>query len=214
MKYKCTICGYIYDDAAGRWEDLPEDWKCPVCGAPKSAFVPLEENVKKEEKKPVSSSPYASKPHEMSALELSMICSNLARGCEKQYMTKQMEEFRQLAAFFRAQEPPAEEADTEKLLALVEEDLHSGYPAARQAAEKQQDRGALRALTWNEKVTTIVQALLKQYEEKGDAMLENTNVWVCTVCGFIWIGKAPPEVCPVCKVPAWKFEKAEGGKTS
>ncbi|HWQ57958.1 MAG TPA: rubredoxin [Clostridia bacterium] len=48
-KYVCTICGYIYDEAEGipedniapgtKWEDLPEDWVCPVCGAEKSAFV-------------------------------------------------------------------------------------------------------------------------------------------------------------------------------
>lgn len=39
-KYKCTICGYIYDDAKEKikFEDLPEDWKCPLCGAPKSLF--------------------------------------------------------------------------------------------------------------------------------------------------------------------------------
>lgn len=42
-------------------------------------------------------------------------------------------------------------------------------------------------------------------------MLENTGVYVCTVCGFVFVGDAPPEQCPVCKVPSWKFEKIEGG---
>ena len=39
-KYKCTICGYVYDDAKEKikFEDLPEDWKCPLCGAYKSLF--------------------------------------------------------------------------------------------------------------------------------------------------------------------------------
>ena len=47
-KYRCTVCGYIYDPAQGdadsgvkpgtRFEDLPADWVCPVCGADKSAF--------------------------------------------------------------------------------------------------------------------------------------------------------------------------------
>ena len=41
-------------------------------------------------------------------------------------------------------------------------------------------------------------------------MLAGQEIWVCTTCGFVWIGEAPPELCPVCKVPAWKFEKAEG----
>ena len=47
-KYKCLVCGYIYDPAAGDpdanvkpstpFEKLPEDWVCPLCGAPKSEF--------------------------------------------------------------------------------------------------------------------------------------------------------------------------------
>jgi len=48
QKYVCTVCGYIYDPQFGdpeadiapgvSFEDLPEDWVCPVCGANKSAF--------------------------------------------------------------------------------------------------------------------------------------------------------------------------------
>ena len=42
MKYVCSICGYVYDEAAEKvkWADLPADWKCPVCGAPKAVFQP------------------------------------------------------------------------------------------------------------------------------------------------------------------------------
>ncbi|MCQ2331432.1 MAG: rubredoxin [Paludibacteraceae bacterium] len=42
MKYQC-VCGYIYDEAVEpiRFNDLPKDWKCPVCGAGKNAFTPL-----------------------------------------------------------------------------------------------------------------------------------------------------------------------------
>ena len=50
-KYQCQMCGYIYDPAEGDpsrnippgtpFEDLPEDWTCPACGAPKAAFKPL-----------------------------------------------------------------------------------------------------------------------------------------------------------------------------
>ncbi len=52
-KYKCTICGYIYDPALGdpdngvaagtSFEDLPDDWTCPVCGAAKSEFEKTDE---------------------------------------------------------------------------------------------------------------------------------------------------------------------------
>jgi len=47
-KYVCTLCGYVYDPAQGdpdndvaagtKWEDVPEDWECPVCGAAKEDF--------------------------------------------------------------------------------------------------------------------------------------------------------------------------------
>jgi rubredoxin-NAD+ reductase len=46
MKYVC-VCGYEYVESAGaegiapgtKWEDVPEDFECPVCGAGKSAFT-------------------------------------------------------------------------------------------------------------------------------------------------------------------------------
>ena len=47
-KYRCIICDYIYDPATGdpdngiapgtSFEDIPEDWVCPLCGADKSNF--------------------------------------------------------------------------------------------------------------------------------------------------------------------------------
>lgn len=44
-KYKCLLCGYIYDEEVEgvKFEDLPEDWVCPLCGAPKSSFEKVEE---------------------------------------------------------------------------------------------------------------------------------------------------------------------------
>ena len=47
-KYRCTVCGYVYDPALGDpeggiragvlFEDLPAEWVCPVCGATKDMF--------------------------------------------------------------------------------------------------------------------------------------------------------------------------------
>ncbi|MDK2869114.1 MAG: hypothetical protein PWP39_349 [Pyrococcus sp.] len=52
-KWVCKICGYIYDEEEGdpdngispgtKFEELPDDWVCPICGAPKSEFEMLEE---------------------------------------------------------------------------------------------------------------------------------------------------------------------------
>ena len=48
-KYVCNICGYVYDPAVGdhnigiaagtAFEDLPEDWVCPLCASPKEDFT-------------------------------------------------------------------------------------------------------------------------------------------------------------------------------
>jgi rubredoxin len=47
-KYVCGVCGYVYDPELGdpdggvapgtKWDDVPEDWVCPVCGASKEDF--------------------------------------------------------------------------------------------------------------------------------------------------------------------------------
>ena len=50
QKYVCKLCGWVYDPADGdpdsgiapgtKFEDIPADWVCPVCGAAKSDFEP------------------------------------------------------------------------------------------------------------------------------------------------------------------------------
>lgn len=47
-KYECKVCGHIYEEAVGdpdsgiaagtKFEDLPGDWVCPICGAAKEDF--------------------------------------------------------------------------------------------------------------------------------------------------------------------------------
>ena len=51
-KYVCVVCGYIYDEATGdpdngieagtKWEDVPEDFLCPLCGVGKDQFSEVE----------------------------------------------------------------------------------------------------------------------------------------------------------------------------
>lgn len=42
-KYKCTACGYIYDDAVEKvkFADLPDSWVCPICGSEKEDFIEI-----------------------------------------------------------------------------------------------------------------------------------------------------------------------------
>jgi rubredoxin len=50
MDYVCSVCGYVYKQAEGvpdediaagtAWEDVPDDFTCPICGVDKSNFGP------------------------------------------------------------------------------------------------------------------------------------------------------------------------------
>lgn len=225
--FVCVICGYVYDEAKGmpeagidpgtKWEDLPSDWTCPLCGATKSEFKEqgfTETKTPKAEvkvdTKPVAVLESPANMKALSALEMSALCTNLARGCEKQYKAEEAALFIELADYFKATAAPAENPDLSELMSLIESDLNEGLPAANAAVANAKDRGALRALVWSEKVTRILKSLISRYQTEGDAMLENTGVYVCTICGFIYVGDELPEVCPVCKVPNWKFAKIEG----
>lgn len=210
MRYVCSVCGYVYDENKEYkpFADLPDSWVCPLCGAAKSAFVP-------EQKTEVSKTPgmpvrIDEDMKKLSAGELSALCSNLARGCEKQYKEEEAALFREIADYFADATPSVPNAEINQLAELLQKDLSEGYSALRTAAVSDSDRGTQRICVWGEKVTTILSTLIQRLEKEGDAFLRDTDVWVCTVCGFIYIGDSAPSLCPVCKVPSWKFEKTEG----
>ena len=209
MKYVCSICGYVYDEAANLpWAELPEGWKCPLCGAARADFIPEGGGQAPADRKPAAPRETDLKP--LTAMETSALCSNLAKGCEKQYHPEQASAFRKLADWFAAQSSAAIEPSFGQLLDRINADLSAEFPAANAAARENGDRGALRSLTWSEKATRILKSLLARYAQEGDAMLENTGVYVCAICGFVYVGNDLPEVCPVCKVPNRKFERIGG----
>ena len=212
MRYVCSICGYVYDEAKqGKpFAALPETWTCPLCGAAKSAFAP--EAAAKSAAPAPTVAPPAPAHGDMQKLSpgaLSILCSNLARGCEKQYKEEEAALFREIADWFAAAAPAAEETGVDALASRIGEDL-AAYPALNAAAVQAGDRGTQRICVWGEKVTAILKTLVERYRREGEAMLRDTDIWVCSVCGFAYVGKEPPQLCPVCKVPAWKFEKIEG----
>ena len=213
MKYVCKICGYIYDDEKEKtpFKDLPETWTCPLCGASKSMFEPLQEKdveVKEqtEEKDDYNKDEMQKVSNEM----LSVICSNLARGCEKQYKFEEMKLYSQLANYFISKVKEDNTSNLDNLISLCSDDLNNKFKKVDTLSKDVGDRGALRAKTWSEKVTIMLKSLLERYKTEGDKMLDGMNVWVCTICGFVYIGKELPAICPVCKVPNFKFEKIEG----
>lgn len=52
QKYECDLCAWVYDPAKGDpdggiapgtpFEDIPDDWVCPLCGASKEDFSPID----------------------------------------------------------------------------------------------------------------------------------------------------------------------------
>ena len=89
-KYVCSVCGFVYGEAKGipeaniapgtTWDQLPEDWVCPLCGAAKPEFEKQGEPAATPKKEPISVVESSADMKEMSPLEVSALCTNLARG--------------------------------------------------------------------------------------------------------------------------------------
>lgn len=219
-KYVCSICGYVYDDSKEKvpFNELPDDYICPLCGASKSSFVAAKEDskVKVTDVAPIKNKIEVSGAEEnlrrLSYEELSLLFSSLAKGSEKQYLTEESQLYMKLSDYYKAkislpQQGNDKKSNISSISEHIDNDLNSLFPYADKIAEQANDRGAKRVLTWSKKVSMILKSILERYEKQGDSMLENTNIYVCEICGFIFIGDKPPEICPVCKVPSLKIHK-------
>ena len=202
-KYECTICGYIYDDAkeSVKFEDLPDDWTCPICGAPKSVFKEITSETNETSKEEIEELDDDLK--EMSYSEIAYICSNLAKACEKQYLEDEQKLFTELYEHYLNKEKDLE-GTLENVQNKVNEDIKE-FEKAMDIVDKYQDRGAKRVITWSAKATNMMNVIINNYKEKGLDYLKNTKIWVCDICGFIYVGDIPPKVCPICKVPSFKI---------
>lgn len=231
MRYVCSICGYVYDEEAEGtpFDDLTDTWTCPLCGAAKSAFDP-EESPDTAAPAAVRASSATGAPSsgpsstattrdgdltELPAGVLAAICSNLARGCEKQYLPEEAALYTELARWFGAHAPapeaPADDREALDAVAmLMAGDLERRYPALQADAEAAGDRGTQRVRVWGEKVTRTLASLAERYRREGPGILAGTRIWVCSVCGFTYLGDRTPALCPVCKVPDWKFDEIGG----
>ena len=214
-QYTCTICGYLYDEAAGvpndgiapgtLWGDVPEGWVCPLCKAAKQDFA---------EKRATPTAPQQKQPaqdddghhlRELTNAQLSAICSNLGKGCEKQYLEKEAALFFKLAEYFIGKSEAITVKSFEDLKSEMNLQLESGFPQASDIAAGRGDRGAMRTLVWNEKATRMLLSILRKYETEKNDMLANTKIYVCDICGFVFVGDDPPDICPICKVPKLKI---------
>ena len=195
-KYRCTICGYIYDDSKEKikFEDLPDDWKCPACGAPKSLFEEIKEEKEKikEEEKVEIIEEVDDDLRELSNYEISLICSNLAKASEKQYLEEEKDLFRELSKYYEELESD-KTGSLDDVINMVSCDIND-YSKAMEVFSKYDDRGAKRVVNWASKSTNIMKVVIDTYKEKGIDYIKNTKIWVCDICGFIYVGDNPPKV--------------------
>ena len=212
-KWKCKVCGYIYEG-----DSLPADFTCPVCKQPASAFEKLEE--------PKSGSKYAGTQTEKN-LEAAFAGESQARNTYTYFSSVAKKEgYEQIAALF------LKTADNEKehakmwfkelngledtpgnLLHAAEgenyewTDMYDGF--AKTAEEEGFPELAAKF--------RMVAAIEKHHEERYRALLRNVemaqvfaksqvSVWECRNCGHIVVGTSAPDVCPVCAHPQSYFE--------
>jgi rubrerythrin len=212
-KYICTICGYIFDESEeGLWENLPKDWVCPICKADKSAFKVHEAGVNQEKQETNDITLDSNNDiRENETWEMAAICSNLAKGCEKQYLVEESKAFWEISNYFDKKSKVAKKSETENVIKRIIDDINldieEKFTRANTIVDKLGDRGAKRALVWSGKVTRMLKSIMSQYEKEGDSYIENTKIFVCEICGFISIGDELPKVCPVCKVPNFKMKE-------
>ena len=214
-KWKCKVCGYIYEG-----ETLPADFTCPLCKQPASAFEKIEEAA------PKAGNKYAGTQTEKN-LQAAFAGESQARNKYTYFSSvAQKEGYEQIAELF------LKTAENEKAHArLWFEELNGLGDTAQNllhAAEGENyewtdmyDEFAKTAEAegFHELATKfrLVAAIEKRHEERYRALLHNVEtaqvfeksevkVWECRNCGHIVVGTAAPEVCPTCQYSKSFFE--------
>jgi len=188
---------------------MPDDFTCPLCGAAKTVFKDTSDTAQTTTPTKGLNYNQVENLKELTPGEISAICSNLAKGCEKQRLMEEMDAFNKIAVYYKSR-AVAEKGETLDTIArMCNDDLTDGLTNANSTAKANADRGAMRSLVWCEKVSLVMKTLLDRFSKEGDEMLRNTKIWVCDICGFLYIGDISPEICPVCKVPNYKIIEVE-----
>ena len=216
MKWKCLICGYIYEG-----EELPADFVCPICKQGADKFVKIEDTPGDKAK-----NPYAGTKSEKNLLE-AFAGESMARN-KYTYFAKVAQEagFEQIAALFlQTAENEKEHAqlwfkalgelgDTAaNLMHAAEGENHEWTDMYVRMAQEADAEGFYELAEQFRGVAAIE----KRHEERYRALLHNVEaqqvfaksevrIWECRKCGHIVVGTKAPEVCPICKNPQAYFE--------
>lgn len=216
MKWKCLICGYIYEG-----EELPADFVCPICKQGADKFVKIEDTPGDKAK-----NPYAGTKSEKNLLE-AFAGESMARN-KYTYFAKVAQEagFEQIAALFlQTAENEKEHAQlwfkalgelgntAANLLHAAEGENHEWTDMYVRMAQEADAEGFYELAEQFRGVAAIE----KRHEERYRALLHNVEaqqvfaksevrIWECRKCGHIVVGTKAPEVCPICKNPQAYFE--------
>lgn len=212
-KWKCKVCGYIYEG-----ENLPADFICPVCKQPASAFEKIEEASKANK--------YAGTQTEKN-LEAAFAGESQARNKYTYFSSiAKKEGYEQIAALFQKTADNEKEhakiwfkelnglgSTAENLLHAAEGENYEWTDMYARFAKTAEEEGFPELAT----KFRLVAAIEKHHEERYRALLHNVEmaevfsksevkVWECRNCGHIVVGTAAPEVCPTCKYTQSYFE--------
>lgn len=215
-KWKCKVCGYIHEA-----DELPEDFKCPICKQPASAFE------KMEEEKPANK--YAGTQTEKN-LEAAFAGESGARNKYTYFASVAKKEgYEQIAALFlKTADNEKEHAkmwfkelnglgDTEQNLGAAADgenyewtDMYKGFAETAEKEGFPELAAKFRMVGEIEKHhEERYRALLKNVETAAVFEKSEVKVWECRNCGHIVTGTKAPEVCPVCSHPQSYFEVHE-----
>ncbi len=212
-KYRCTVCGYIHEG------DLTEDFKCPRCKQPASAFELVEEKAESVNK-------YAGTKTEKN-LQDAFAGESQARNKYTYFANiAQREGYDQLSEIFlktaRNEQEHARIWFEElgglgntagNLLAAAEGENYEWTDMYDRFAKDAEEEGFKDLAARFRRVAAIE----KSHEERYRALLKNVEMqqvfekgeeamWECRICGHLVMGKKAPEVCPVCKYAKCFFE--------
>ena len=217
-KWKCGICGYIYEG-----ETLPEGFTCPVCKQPASVFV------KEEAPAAAPANKYAGTQTEKN-LHAAFDGESGARNKYTYFASVAKKEgYEQIAALFlKTAENEREHAkmwfkelgglgDTPaNLLAAAEgenyewTDMYEGFAKTAEAEGFPELAAKFRAVGEIERHhEERYRTLLKNVETAQVFAKSEVKIWECRNCGHIVVGTKAPEICPVCAHPQAFFEVHE-----
>lgn len=212
-KWKCGICGYIYEG-----ETLPEGFTCPICKQPASVFV--------KEEAPAPANKYAGTQTEKN-LHAAFDGESGARNKYTYFASVAKKEgYEQIAALFlKTAENEKEHAklwfkelgglgDTPaNLLAAAEgenyewTDMYEGFAKTAEAEGFPELAAKFRAVGEIERHhEERYRTLLKNVETAQVFAKSEVKIWECRNCGHIVVGTNAPEICPVCAHPQAFFE--------